>query len=299
MKVIQKGESFEEERIFNIPSDFILKSWEHPLIRALHVSDAGYFPRAEHHYRERMIGIEEAILIYCADGSGHIELPMKKLRIEKGTAFCIPPHTMHRYYASEEDPWSIFWIHFKGEQMFQYPIAAAEPVPLNSPAVHERLQGYFIQLFGVLDGSYTQGNFICASSLLSVILGEVYFRRSDEAVDRQHRLLTKAIQYMYRNLDKPIALNELTGYMQLSKSSLIDLFNRLTPHSPIDFFIRLKIQKACKILRLTNKPINEVARALGFDDPFYFSRIFKKITGLSPREYRNGESFYQGLPGEF
>ncbi len=274
--------------MFTIPSDFILKSWEHPLIKALHISDAGYFPRARHHYRERLKGIDEAILIYCLDGSGTIELPMRKLDLAKGTAFCIPPRVEHRYFASESDPWSILWIHFKGDQTVLYPIGELKPVTLESPESRERLQGYFIQLFDILGASYTQGNFIFASSLLSVILGEIYFRRSEAVVDRQHSLLTKAIQYMYRNLEGQLTLADLSEYMQLSKSYLTNLFNGLTRHSPIDFFIRLKIQQACKELRLTNRPVSEIAGKVGFEDPFYFSRIFKKVTGLSPRDYRNG-----------
>jgi len=293
MTSLQKKDGFENEIIFIVPSDFLLKSWEHPLIKALHISDAGYFPKAEHHYRERTQGVQEAILIYCVGGEGFIELPLRKIHMKKNCVFCIPPEMGHRYYASKEHPWSILWIHFKGEQLSLYPIRALCQVTLDTPESNNRLQEYFIQLLDILGDSYTQGNFICVSNLLSVILGEIYFRGASSATDKKHQLLTKAIQYMYNHVDRPLTLAELTGYMQLSKSYLSNLFNELTNHSPIEFFTRLKIQQACKDLKLTNVQINSVAQKLGFEDQFYFSRIFKKVTGVSPRDYQNGKGVPQ------
>jgi AraC-like DNA-binding protein len=213
-----------------------------------------------------------------------------KTELTKGTAFCIPAHKGHRYYASEKNPWSILWVHFKGENSVLYPINEKNLIQIETPEDNNRLQTFFIQLFEILGFNYTQGNFICASNLLSVILGEIYFREKKSSVDKQNQQLTKAIQFMYNRINSTLTLADITDYMQLSKSYLSNLFKKYTHHSPVDFFIRLKIQQACKYLRLTDSRVCEVANDVGYEDQFYFSRIFKKVTGISPREYQNGMS---------
>jgi AraC-like DNA-binding protein len=55
----------------------------------------------------------------------------------------------------------------------------------------------------------------------------------------------------------------------------------------MDYFIHLKIQNACKLLYLTDMTVREVSFELGYDDPYYFSRLFKKVMGISPMQYRN------------
>jgi AraC family transcriptional regulator of arabinose operon len=55
----------------------------------------------------------------------------------------------------------------------------------------------------------------------------------------------------------------------------------------MDYFIHLKIQEACKLLVLSRLSISEIAYELGYEDPYYFSRIFKKVMGTSPLQYRS------------
>lgn len=59
-----------------------------------------------------------------------------------------------------------------------------------------------------------------------------------------------------------------------------------TGHSPIDYFFQMKMQKASQQLDFTNRSVKDIAMSMGFDDPYYFSKRFKKITGMSPRKYR-------------
>ncbi|MEZ0484381.1 helix-turn-helix transcriptional regulator [Fibrella aquatica] len=89
----------------------------------------------------------------------------------------------------------------------------------------------------------------------------------------------------------------LNGYSQsnlaqaahLSTSFFCRKFKQDTGYAPIEYFNHLRIQKACQLLHFSNLRINEVASQIGIDDPFYFSRLFKKQMGISPNEYRKEE----------
>jgi transcriptional regulator GlxA family with amidase domain len=95
-----------------------------------------------------------------------------------------------------------------------------------------------------------------------------------------------AVAYMLQNLDKPIQMPALATLTEVSMSQFYHLFKLATDCTPNNFLIRARIRRACKLLRGTDLNVKEVAAALGYSDQFYFSRMFKSIHGVSPREYR-------------
>ena len=72
----------------------------------------------------------------------------------------------------------------------------------------------------------------------------------------------------------------------LSASHFSSLFRKATGMSPMDYFIHLKLQKACLLLYSSDTKIKKIAHTIGYDDPYYFSRLFKKYLNISPDQYR-------------
>jgi len=91
---------------------------------------------------------------------------------------------------------------------------------------------------------------------------------------------------MREKVDENLCLDELAAHVGLEKAYFCRLFKRRTNQTPIDCFIRLKIQRASDYLNFTDMRIQDVAAQVGYDDPYYFSRVFKRFTGMSPRLYR-------------
>jgi AraC-like DNA-binding protein len=87
------------------------------------------------------------------------------------------------------------------------------------------------------------------------------------------------------SLGQPVRLEELARRAGMSRSSLQRAFRRTLDASPVDYWIRLRIQKACELLAGGNVRIKEAAMATGFDDSNYFTRQFRRIQGVCPREY--------------
>lgn len=100
------------------------------------------------------------------------------------------------------------------------------------------------------------------------------------------RKIEQTIAFMRGHLNRPLHVAELASLANISPSHYFALFKRRVGCAPIDFFIRLRMRQACRLLDTTSLNVKEVAAALGYDDPFYFSRVFKSVNRISPSEYR-------------
>ncbi|MFZ0829436.1 MAG: AraC family transcriptional regulator [Verrucomicrobiia bacterium] len=100
------------------------------------------------------------------------------------------------------------------------------------------------------------------------------------------RKIEQSITYMLRHLDKSLQVATLASRANISPSHFFVLFKRQIGCAPIDYFIRLRMQHACHLLDETMLSVKEVAATLGYEDPFYFSRVFKSVHHVAPSEYR-------------
>jgi len=107
-------------------------------------------------------------------------------------------------------------------------------------------------------------------------------RARPEAAGKIERVLA----YMLQNLDKPLQMATLGALVGISMSNFYHLFKLATGCTPNDFLIRARMRRAGELLLKTDLSVKQLAALLGYDDPFYFSRVFKSVCGVPPREYR-------------
>jgi AraC-like DNA-binding protein len=91
---------------------------------------------------------------------------------------------------------------------------------------------------------------------------------------------------MLEQLTQPLSLDDFADYAAMSRSYFSRQFREKTGYAVMDYFTRLKIQKACELLETTEMKVTEISHYLGYKDPYYFSRLFKKVSGISPSHYR-------------
>lgn len=101
----------------------------------------------------------------------------------------------------------------------------------------------------------------------------------------EHRI-AQTVGYMRTCLNRPLQVTSLARMANVSPSHFFAVFKKQTGFAPIDFFIRLRMERACELLTATEMSIKEIAAALGYDDPFYFSRLFKSVHQMAPSIYR-------------
>jgi transcriptional regulator GlxA family with amidase domain len=130
---------------------------------------------------------------------------------------------------------------------------------------------------------------IYVAQTLHHLLGCVFFDNrafSPTLRTSQFHSVRTTLDYLRQNVHQPLSLSDMADHANLSKSHFSRLFKEQTGYSPIDYFIHLKVQHACMLLSVTQQTVREVSQAVGYDDQYYFSRIFKKTIGISPSKYR-------------
>lgn len=98
--------------------------------------------------------------------------------------------------------------------------------------------------------------------------------------------IQRSIDYMRAHLNRPLQVAELAAQAGCSASHYFTLFKRAVGCPPLDYFTRLRMQHACELLEQGGLSVKAAAARLGYDDPFYFSRVFKATCGVAPRDYR-------------
>ena len=109
------------------------------------------------------------------------------------------------------------------------------------------------------------------------------------------RKVERSIAYMREHVNQPLQVATLAAFANVSPSHFFALFKQITGCPPMDYFTRLRMRHACWLLDSTRASVKEVAAAMGYDDPFYFSRVFKAINHIPPSRYRRSQSNCAGV----
>jgi AraC-like DNA-binding protein len=289
---LQLREGFAGQDMFVIPRPILARARQHPLIRPGYPTDIGWFPTAAHHYRDRPRGARQDHLMLCVGGHGHAVIDNQETHLSAGELLIIPRNVSHTYWASEDDPWSIYWVHFLGEDADYYVDRiprSGQPVPVERSAQDEAARLFRYCLDALYEG-YGLPTLIYAAQSVQYILSLLLFRNQALPMEPRKKSwrssLDSVIEYMQDHLAEPLRLEDFARAAGLSVSHFSELFRTQTGQSPMAYFIHLRVRLACRLLDLSEKPIKVVALETGYRDPYYFSRVFKKAMGISPEKYR-------------
>lgn len=282
-------EGFLGQRMIVLPPEIHQKIISNELINNLFLTAIGFYPRASNHDRERKTGCPQYILLYCIEGTGSITLQGENYLLKVNDFFIIPRNTPHHYQSSLSNPWSIYWIHFEGKHgdlLYNRLIKESNPQTFSLPYEEKRIE-LFDMIFNILENSFEQRNLELVNLNLLQFLSTFIYHKEMFPSHYEVDFIHKSIRFMKNNLNSNYTLQELAGELNISASHYSDLFKKKTGSSPIQFFNQLKIHKACQYLYFTDISIKELCINLGFIDPYYFSRLFKKLMGIAPVKYRN------------
>jgi len=225
-------------------------------------------------------------LYWIKGGSGEIVHSKGVLNLCPGRLFTIPAHTPARYRAIGE--MDLCWIHFRARlfgcleifSLMDWEYTARPPENAGMNVFWETLMG--------LCNSRRLDDSLRADGMLREMLS--YFAASKEKPGEEMLLelqrLLPAIRFIEQNLHRRIRLEELARVVALQSAYFCHLFSGAIGQSPIDFINRKRIERAQFLLLGEKMTLKETAAEVGFSDVYYFSRMFKKIAGISPAHYR-------------
>jgi AraC-like DNA-binding protein len=257
----------------------------HALSADCHPLALGYYPAARGHRMVRQHHPNH-LLIHCVDGVGEVQVAGARYPVRAGDLVVLPAGQAHAYQADAQDPWSIYWVHYDGALAAEFTAFLQAGAPVVTMPSSPGLTAEFESLLGLRHAGFALPAFVhgaCRLKALLTGLGGRIARASRNAGSMDLRALDALMQ---RRIDGSLNLDELAQAAHLSKFHFVRRFRELTGHTPIQHFIYLKMQHACRLLDGSHAPVKRVAAQVGYEDPCYFSRLFKRVIGISPQQYR-------------
>ena len=269
------------------PAQHLSSLREHPLSRACYPTAIGYYPQAAGHNmrRERH---DDYLLIFCTQGHGTLETRGAGHLVGAGDVALIARGEAHSYRAADNDPWTIYWAHFAGEDapaLVHFLLRGTGP--LLRCGAEPRLVGSFRSLLEAATGAYRLDTWIHISSTLRQLLTQFALYRGRRPGRRLGSVDVSAVEsYMAQHLGSTLRLDDLATVAGLSRQHFVKRYREQTGTTPLTHFQQMKIEAACRLLDATDDSVKVIAASLGFTDPLYFSRVFRRVQGMSPMAYR-------------
>lgn len=229
-------------------------------------------------------------LIFISTGQGVFESALTEpVTVPAGTCFFLYPGVWHRYKPDKNSGWEEYWVGFKGsfadELMNKGFFDAARPFLQagESPELVSQLH----KLLATVRASTAGYNQVLAGITLE-ILGTLHALSMLHGAGHNPtaKLISKARFMLEESLDKPVDMEKLVRELPMGYSKFRKAFKQSTGESPNQYHLNLRLNRAKGLLSTTALSINEVAAQTGFESLYYFSKLFKKKNGVSPRTYR-------------
>lgn len=278
-------DGFVNQRLVVVPRPAVAEALERAVTRRLMVTDVGYYPEARDHLMQRPRGARETVVIVCTSGTGWARVGDATHRVSARNALVIPAGVPHAYGSDEAHPWTIWWSHLIGSDVAELvgvmEVSAARPlVPVRSI---DRAVALLDEILSGMERDQSPVRLVAAAGAAWKLLTQIAV---DRVIPAPGDPLQRAMTYLTERLDGSVRVSELARLVGVSPSHLTAMFRRATGGGVLAHHTALKMARARQLLDVTDMPVGEIARELGYDDPFYFSRHFRKHHGTSPTDYR-------------
>ncbi len=243
-------------------------------------------PARRNHYLFHYV-LSGAGTLYADDSDGN-SVPY---HIKTGEGFLIFPNQITTYVADVSSPWEYVWIEFDGLRAKE--IINIAGFSMDKPVFHSSKRDLRVKMEEELKYIVTHSDESIYHLIGHLYVFFDYFLRSTvssipkSSGKLQDYYINGAISYIEQNFQNDIAVSDIAGYCGINRSYFGKIFKQAIGQTPQEFLMNYRMIKSTELLKYTQMSIGEISKAVGYDNQLHFSRAFKKIFNLSPRDWRN------------
>ena len=229
-------------------------------------------------------------LLYVAAGKAHFHFGNEEKIVSAGHMVLYRPKEPQKYEYYGNDETEVYWVHFTGGNVTNllrsYGLTDDKKVfYCGSDLAYQQLFRAMINELQLCKDSYQE--------MLEMYLRQIFIRlqrlfKTALKIDNAHVVeeIDKATTFFNEHYNDPISIDEYARETHVSTSWFIRNFKACTGFTPMQYILSKRIYNAEVLLRDTDYNIAEISRIVGYDNPLYFSRVFRKTKKMSPSEYR-------------
>ena len=243
-------------------------------------------PAARNHYIFHYV-ISGTGTLFADDENGNTT----EWQVKSGQGFMLFPGQVNTYIADSKLPWEYTWVEFDGLRARE--IVTSAGLSPNEPVYHassKELRNQMMDEMLYLSRHSEESPFHLIGHLYLFL---DYFMRSAATVHVKQNgsirdfYIKEALSYIEQNFQNNITIEDVASVCGINRSYLGKIFKKNTGQSPQEFLMNYRMVKAAELLKLTSLSIADIGSAIGYENQLHFSRAFKNIYGVSPREWRN------------
>ena len=234
-------------------------------------------------------GVRDHFLIHhIVKGKGRYLCGSQTYELRTGDTFLIYPNAEVAYYADEKDPWEYYWVGFNGAEVIS--LLKETAFTPNCPVSHTDFGGRLQNVLSEIYHAHGMSNYhaVRMTGLLyqffSLLL-EFMPNTELPSSDAGRSYARHAAEFIAYNYSQPIDVEDIAANVGISRSHLYRVFMKQFSLSPTQYLTEFRINRARSLLEDSNLSIAAVANSVGFEDQLYFSKVFKKVTGMAPSAY--------------
>ncbi|MCE5256141.1 MAG: AraC family transcriptional regulator [Spirochaetaceae bacterium] len=236
--------------------------------------------------------LNEFQFIYIAKGEGSFRTHNSETLLHAGSFIVLLPGNWHWYRPNPETGWVEYWVGFDGEYpglLYERGFFGNETHVLDI-GVHESIVASYNR---ILDGIQYEkpGYQQVVSSIIPCIYAEAFSFSNQPGLDPGKRELFETVLFIFQaHIYSSLDMESMAADLNLNYTSFREDFKAYTGLSPYQYFLEMKINKAKEMLLDGGLSVKEISYKLAFQNPYYFSRLFKKKTGMSPSHWNGIET---------
>ncbi len=237
----------------------------------------GWGPALRDHY----------LIHFIRSGQGTFTYNKQTYTLKAGDLFYMAPSQMASYRADPKDPWFYTWVGFNGTDARR--LINMTGFSNQTPVLHSETPETtecLLQDIAAASGHTAADDAEMAGNLYLFLAHLMRLNNRHIEGNPHQAYVANALRFIQYNYANDIGVNDIARYVGISRSQLYRAFLQDFGVSPHNYLQTYRINEACSLLRDPNLSIAEVAVSVGFNDPLYFSRVFKSIKSRAPSQYQ-------------